>query len=189
MCGECKTCAAVSGGYQVHLTLNTLNDKVEDYFESKKIETIYIINYDTFYNKNLAKEEIITSKNYKTLEEAVLDLSITKDYLLNNNIVVQRSKIESMPYKLEKYLYREIHYKVNPTILEPRFGLNPDFLFSRNRKNSHFLTQRLVPGEEPEKITNFFSCIVEDVIYDSNINWDYNNGFGKKINLEKVETC
>ena len=174
MCGECEKCPSTSGGYQVHLTINGGITYVcaNNFIKQKGIELILITNF----TEHSVDYQTITSKNYKTLEEAMYEMSIVSSKLKEYGYDVYRSKIEAAPNICKKYLYKEIHYKVDSFE-----GFDSGtYLLSENSKGQKFATIRVMPSEEFTPLEGYVYR-AEDVIFDTYINYDIG---GKLLDVE-----
>lgn len=156
MCGNCKNCVCVKGGYQVHLTLKY--DFVPDVLDCELLE----IANQCLNGKEYT--EFITSKNFQ-------DLRFAQEYMMWASVVLakysnqpKRFKIEASPNKNMPYLYREVHYNVTGQ------KVNIPNSFRSFSKDKEFATVRFFPGEEPFEL--HLPHRVEDVIFDSNLNLD-----------------
>lgn len=168
MCGNCKSCVCVNGGYQVHITCETKRDFVSDILECEFLE---ITNLGS---DNFSYKEYITSKNFKDLLAAQEYMVSSYEILKMYTCIPVRMKIESHPSNEHKFLYKEIHYKFKK---EDAFDLacaiarqNKKYFYSRNNKGSMFATARFFPGQPIDMLD--FPHRIEDVIFDSNLELD-----------------
>lgn len=163
ICG-CNTCLCIVGGYQVHLTLHKPSQDVLELLDTEGIELITITNYKIFKGTYV---EHITTKNYKKLEEALLAMCVLAEKIKTVGGNILRSKIESNPKNNHKYLYKEVHYKIGQDDMKL---LRDKCFFSKNAKGTLFATQRFFEGDEVVFLD--YPKVVEDVIYDSNLDLD-----------------
>lgn len=161
LCG-CKTCVCTTGGYQVHITIQNLNEEVSAFINEKGGEIIKLKNYtkDGFYEEN------ITSKNYNKYEDAYEEMYKWNEVIKDLGSSVSRLKIESHPKEASPSLYYEYHYKIQSSEIEQYKTLG--YIISENYKGTVFATKRskeLVNPIKPE-------YRLEKVCFDSNLNLD-----------------
>lgn len=165
LCG-CSECVCSTGGYQVHVTITEPDKNVIGLLEKENVELITITNYTPF-NFNESYVEYITSKNYKKLDEALLQMCILAHKIDTAGGNVIRQKLESHPKNNHKALYKEVHYKIEPHNIAE---LENYCFFSRNKKGTLFATQRFF--EDDEVCFRMPKYVMEGVIYDSNLDLD-----------------
>ena len=155
MCGNCKDCVCVKGGYQVHVTCEVYRDYVAEILECEFLTIKNVSLKGTTYT------EYITSKNFQDLRFAQEYLVKSYDSLRRHTCIPIRLKIEASPNKNMPYLYREIHYTVTGKKIKI-----PDS-FRSYSKDKEFATVRFFPGQEPYEL--HLPHRTEDVIFDSNL--------------------
>lgn len=160
MCGSCKDCVCVKGGYQVHITCEVYRENMIELLECEFLKIQNVALNGTTYT------EFITSKNFQDLRIAQEYMMWSYNQLRQHTCLPIRLKIEASPSKSMPYLYREVHYNVT--------GQNiaiPDS-FRSFSKDKEFATVRFFPGEEQFEL--HLPHRTEDVIFDNNLNLDFN---------------
>lgn len=164
-CG-CATCPHISGGYQIHFTLDYegATEEIRSKFELLlKYNDTELIVIDNFIPSGGNYTEYITSKNFKDFGEVDDYIISFTQYLNNIGIGFFRVKIESNPKNQRPYLYKEVHYKIDKFDKEK---LYPYCFFSQNTKKTDFATERFGPGQDV--ILRHHNYVIEDVILDTN---------------------
>ena len=183
LCG-CSSCNC-NGGYQVHITIENLNNEILELLIKEDVELITIVNYNPI-GPEYDFEEFITSKNYRNLDEAMYQMCILSAKITQLNGKIIRQKIESNPKNNHKCFYKEVHYKVDES---DREKYKDKLYFSRNQKGTLFATERFFDTEL--KIRMDKPYIIEDVIIDTNPDWYFgiSEEIYKMIPAAKLTPC